>query len=128
MRYREPILFIVALAICLIGSVGCDIAGLEQDTVELEFFNDSNEPIHILLNNEARAPSNRLEPGGTRIVTTRFFQGNSLLVFAENSLGTDVFGGCPFVNEEFDSENPYAGQISYTGTGEFFTCTGTAFE
>ncbi len=128
MRHRDAFSFITTLAICLIGIVGCDIEGLAQDTIELEFFNDSNEPIHILLNNEARAPSNRLEPGASRIVTTRFFQNDSLFVAAQNSLGTDVFGGCPFVDEEFDSENPFAGQISYTGTGNFFDCTGSAFE
>lgn len=129
MRQRNPISYIATLAICLITGAGCDTGLLNQDTIELELFNDSDEPIHILLEMEARAPSNRLEPGTARIVTTRFMQNGSLFVAAENSLGTEIFGGCPFVDEEFDSENPFSGQISYTGeTPGILTCTGSAFK
>jgi hypothetical protein len=128
MRCRTTIQLCAVSTMFLIFNSGCDIVGLDQDTIELELFNDSSEPIHILLEMEARAPSNQIQPGGTRIVSTRFTQNGTLFVAAQNNFGVDVFGGCPFVDEEFDSENPFTGQISYTGVGEVFTCTGSAFK
>ncbi len=129
MRIRQSIHLFAALSACLIINIGCDIAGLDQDTIELELFNDSDVPIHILLESEARAPSNQIQPGGARIVTTRFTQNGVLFVEAQNNLGEDLFKECPFVDEEFDSENPFAGQITYDGPlGVVLQCAGSAFK
>ncbi|HNO79355.1 MAG TPA: hypothetical protein PKN33_14995 [Phycisphaerae bacterium] len=128
MRICTSISLSAVLAMCLISNTGCELVSTDQDTIELELFNDASDPIHILLENEARAPSNQIQPGAARIVTARFMQNGSLFVAAQNNLGVDVFGGCPFVDEEFDSENPFTGQIIYTGEGNFFTCTGSAFK
>ncbi len=129
LRTLRPISMCALATVCLTTNPGCDIEGLSQDTIELELFNDSGVPIHILLEMEARAPSNQIQPGAGRIVTARFMRNGSLFVSAQNNLGENVFGGCPFVDEEFDSENPFTGQIIYTGTSPgILTCTGSAFK
>ncbi len=130
MRIRQSIQLHVTLLACVFASLGCQDPDIVfgQREVELELFNDSDDPVHILLDNEARAPSNRIQPGSGRFVITRFLQDGTLFVAAQNNLGVDVSMNCSFVDFEFDDEFPFTGQISYTGIGEVPSCEGSAFK
>ncbi|MGB0714506.1 MAG: hypothetical protein ACPGXK_01425 [Phycisphaerae bacterium] len=125
---RRPGLGIVGIVGCIsAATIGCD--AFDQDTIDVELFNDSDQTVHMFVSGEVRSPANRLEPGQARIAQARFERSDTVVISVQNSLGLDLFGGCTFVDQEFDMENPFSGQVGYDpNSSDILNCSGNAFE